>query len=228
MRLLRNTRERYLSRLQPRLAGLRHVQAVTAMRQAVLLQPKLAHAHYNLALLYGDLHWADLMLTHQKEYLRLLKEMGPAPGETTTQFANRVVSLEAEAKLLEEQIKGIEENLLGKVATMKVVNRAREARKVGLGGLALQLLLDSDVATYGPAGLELEYELLLFAGRAQELKAWSEPEHISKIGPSTYYWYQTLLDAALGDYAQANADLFALFPAPRGSEKRKRPSPTVT
>lgn len=163
------------------------------------------------------------MLTHQKEYLRLLKEMGPAPGETTTQFANRVVSLEAEAKLLEEQIKGIEENLLGKVATMKVVNRAREARKVGLGGLALQLLLDSDVATYGPAGLELEYELLLFAGRAQELKAWSEPEHISKIGPSTYYWYQTLLDAALGDYAQANADLFALFPSAERIGETKTP-----
>ena len=37
---------------------------------------------------------------------------------------NRVVPLEAEAKLLDEQIKGIEENLLAKVATMKVVNRA--------------------------------------------------------------------------------------------------------
>ena len=116
---------------------------------------------------------------------------------------------------MEEKIKEIEADFEKKFPNMKVLDRVQEAINAGMGGLALKLLLESDVAGFGAAGMDKEMELLLFSGHAREVKEWSDPEHIEKIGRYTFFWYQTMLDAALGDYAMADEDLIALFPQPR-------------
>ncbi len=212
MRLQRNTHERFLSRIQPRLSRLRHVQAVTAFRQAALLQPSSIEAQRNLVLLYGDLHWVDLTLKHHQEFLRLTRKSGLLPGESTDQFNDRMAKLEGESAQMEVRIKEIEADFEKKFPNMNVLDRVQEAINAGMGGLALKLLLDSDVAGFGAAGMDKEMELLLFSGHAREVKEWISPEHIEKIGQYTLFWYKTMLDAALGDYRLADDDLIALFP----------------
>lgn len=113
---------------------------------------------------------------------------------------------------MEVRIKEIEADFEKKFPNMNVLDRVQEAINAGMGGLALKLLLDSDVAGFGAAGMDKEMELLLFSGHAREVKEWISPEHIEKIGQYTLFWYKTMLDAALGDYRLADDDLIALFP----------------
>jgi hypothetical protein len=220
-----HTRERFLAEYDPRLARLRHVQAVTAFRQAVALQPNSVLAHQRLDLLYGSLRWVDLMLKHRKEYLRLSREKGPLPGESAENFEKRLEPQERLLRVNEEEVKKEENKLKESFPNLKVMDRVSAALQIGLGGLAIEVLLASDRAGFGKEGVKMELELLLFAGRAQEVRAWSSPEHIHLIGKNTFYWLQALVDAALGDYQKADTDLLTLFPAERVVERTTTPIP---
>src|SRR5262249_46295184 len=70
--LLRDTtRERSAEGMLPPLVQVRHVQIVTALEQAVRLNPDLEGAHYELKFLYGQRNHLDVALEHQKEELRI-------------------------------------------------------------------------------------------------------------------------------------------------------------
>jgi Tetratricopeptide repeat len=206
-----NSYERYLSLRQPQLVKLRLVQAVTAFQQTILLQPNSPQAHFRLATLYGQLDIIDLHVKHFKEHLRLLKDRGRKPGETEKEFADRRAPLENLLQPREKQLQEIEAKLKESWANKKVLDRAQEARQVGLGGLALDILLDSDAAAFGTQGLILELELLQLTGRARELSEWGKP-YINQLGRSSYFWTQAFLNASMGDYDEADKDLAELFP----------------
>ena len=58
---------------------------------------------------------------------------------------------------------------------MRVADRAALAMQKGLAGKARDLLLESDLAAFGPQGMELELELLLRTGRARDVRDWTDP-----------------------------------------------------
>ena len=93
---------------------------------------------------------------------------------------------------------------------MRVNDQALTAIQAQLGGLALEILLESDLGTFGPDGMSLELDLLLQTGRAASVQEWSNKEQIYQIGAPRYYWFQTLAHASLGDYNQAEDDLLDL------------------
>src|SRR5262249_33439563 len=65
---------------------------------------------------------------------------------------------------------------------------------------------------FGNTGLALELNLLLSAGRIQEVLSWSEDvkeEQVKGINPITFYWLRALGHAGAGQYARADSDLAA-------------------
>jgi tetratricopeptide (TPR) repeat protein len=209
-RLLTRTRERYLSKRFNQLNQLRYTQAVTAFHQALKIQPDLPEAHWSLALLYRHRGWEDLSLKHQKEYLRLTRASGPAHGESEQAFSAHITGLQNSLQQREEMLQQVEAKVRASIANMRVIDQASTAFQARLGGLALKILLESDLGTFGPDGMALELELLLQTGRAGSVQEWSEKEQIYEIGADSYYWFQTLAHASLGDYQQAEDDLLEL------------------
>ena len=97
------------------------------------------------------------------------------------------------------------------------------ALELGLAGRARELLLESDVAAFGPRGMALELELLLRTGRASEVRDWTDPEQQEALGTS-YHWLRAQALAASGDYALAEEECeeLARTVAPGGQDAAER------
>src|SRR5207247_4203755 len=63
---------------------------------------------------------------------------------------------------------------------------------------------------FGSEGTELELDLLLRTGRAEDVRDWSAAELKGALGTARYHWLRTQALAALGDYAAADAELTEL------------------
>jgi tetratricopeptide (TPR) repeat protein len=197
LRLLHDTRERDWSRRLPELAQLRYAQASAALHQAVTLAPNLAQAHLHLSRLYSNMGYLDLVLEHQKTYLELTQA---APGSSE----ERDRLLEVNRRLAREVEKRRSE-YTSSSAGRAVLDRAVLALSKGLAGQARDLLLESDVAAFGPRGMALELELLLRTGRAREVRDWTAPEQEATLG-TPYHWLRAQALAATGDYALAEEE----------------------
>lgn len=99
---------------------------------------------------------------------------------------------------------------------LRVLDRAILAFQKGLGGKARDLLLESDLAAFGPQGMAMELELLLRTGRAREVVEWTGPEQEPALGPASYHWLRAQALAALGDYAGAEEECDQLAAVGRG------------
>jgi tetratricopeptide (TPR) repeat protein len=209
LRLARKTRERVWEAQMTHLARLRLVQAAAALNQAVALQPDLLQAHADLVSLYQGQGLKDLALKHLKEMLRLSR----ARGSRLDGLAERVRALEVEVSRLRDNYEVNAGNLKG-------LERARLAVERGLPGTALEVLLGlTDVAgAAGPAGVQLELELLLTAGRVREVREWVTEDYRKLLGPEVYEWVQAQVAAACGDYDRADASLDLVRIAPQGGD----------
>jgi tetratricopeptide (TPR) repeat protein len=206
LRLLRDTRERAWGQRMPKLVQLRRAQAAAALHRAVSLQPDLAPAHLSLGQLYQEMGYLDLTLKHLRAYFKLaqkarrksdLDELGQ---EQEARFAQQLDRLAREVETREQ--KHDDES-----AGARLFDRASLALEKGLAGKALNLLLESDVAVFGAPGMRMELDLLLNTGRAKEVKAWTDPQQKSSLGPASYHWLRTRALAATGDYALAREEL---------------------
>jgi tetratricopeptide (TPR) repeat protein len=218
--LPRQTMERQFGDTLVMLSQLRNVQAISALRNAVLLDPDKGLAHFWLAVLMGRSGFRDLQLKHFTEFVRWSRRMGPLPGESEEQFNERVKGLEDRNKELEKLVKDNQLNYEVRSEKLKVFQKAQMAMRMGLGEKALQVLLESDDLEFGIDGARLELELLLSMGRLEDLREqlWPKdeklreqreqmPETLNKqMGIGTYERYRFLLAAAEGDYDEA--DLF--------------------
>lgn len=206
----RKTRERGRRHRIPLLGRLRAIQASAAFNQALLVDPDLLEAHAGLATLYQSMGQLDLQLRHMKEVLRLQRAHGCPRGETLQEWEQRLASLQDELTQLEEQHQRIENNYEINAANLKIIDRAHAAQIRGLGGKALDILLKSDAATFGPRGVQMELDLLLTTGRVADARAWMMPEHKQTLGMKTYLVDRLLLAAACGDYERADEELAEL------------------
>jgi hypothetical protein len=234
--LLRNeTCERSNENLLPPLAQLRHVQIVTALEQAVRLNPDLEAAHHELTRLYGERNYLDKALEHQKEELRLIGRFGARSGESDEEFADRRELYEKDTAKLVDVVEGQRKTFVAASRTLQGgrLPEANLALRLGLARQALEeILLPFPADVLGAAGLQKELELLLMQGRAEEVRSnLSEealrdaknqalyytllpprsgdgsPLYVSFYDFPAYGWLHVLQAAALGDYSQAREEL---------------------
>jgi hypothetical protein len=218
LRLLHATRERawgdnQLPENLPKLVQLRRVQASAALNQAVSLKPGFAQAHLNLYHLYAEMSgtevgFLDLALQHLRAYVKVLREDGPPPGMTADQFHDQQVQIEDELSQLVKEVEKRDNLFEVASAGWKVGDRAMKALQMGLAGKARDLLLESDIAAFGPKGMGMELELLLRSGRPKDVWHWTgelSPENKALLGES-YYWMRIQALAASGDYALAQQE----------------------
>jgi hypothetical protein len=188
----------------PGVRRLRFVQAAAAFRQALALDPGHAAAHLGLANVFLQQGFLDLAADEFRAYERYAGKEG-LPAEAAADLSRAVA----------ERRRATEAN----AANLSVLDRARLAARNNLPGLALDTLLRSDVAGFGPAGTALEFDLLLAAGRLRDAREWLTPEHRAAIGPQAYDWLKVQAAAAAGDYSEAADTLRAQAAGPpRGPE----------
>jgi hypothetical protein len=247
---LRNrTCERTGEGMLPPLVLLRHVQIVTALEQAVRLDPDLEAARDELAYLYGEHNYLDRALDHRREIARRSRA-GSFPGESAEAWANRRELQAAYTAKLEEVVEHQRDAYA--IGSRRLqgerLPQARLALKQGLARQALEdVLLPCPADLLGAAGMELELELLLNLGRADEVRAIlndkmfrdssSGLSYLDLPAPTTaerttlytipyhwpaYEWLQALQAAAVGDYIQARAALSSIRSGLRSANQRIR------
>jgi tetratricopeptide (TPR) repeat protein len=216
------------------LAEVRYVQTVTALVQAVILEPDLAAGHGILARLFQERGYLDLALRHRRAELELARRAGPLPGEDGEAFAGRLEGLEEALREIEATVMTAENRFVVHSDTLAAdpLARARLAVSLGLAGKALdEVLLRSHPDLYGIEGLRLLLELLLRTGRAADARDLLDREELqgnpdslgaydlpgrSRDGRHWTYrfpacvWFDLCQAAAAGDYNRASGVLQAL------------------
>jgi tetratricopeptide (TPR) repeat protein len=211
----------------PPLAMLRHVQTVTALENALLLNPGLGPAHEYLTQLYRERRCLDAAVEHQRAALALARRSGPLPGESDEAFAARLEQTERQVREQEHRVQDLR-NLFA-VRSGELGDDARKkallARDLGLARQALDVVRSSQALLFGPEALELEATLLLTLGRAEEVRQFLGDEDIrknrDKLGVTVvpappplreyrfpaYAWLAACQAAAVGDYDLAEEQI---------------------
>src|SRR4029077_5217739 len=125
---------------------------ITALTQAVTLNPKLAYAHEELARLYSEMKYDDLALRHRDAFLALIRKAGRSPREEPGAFAQRIERLEQSVDLLRNRVQDSENRFAVRTQSLKgdPLARARIAVEFGLVGKAIDdVLLRSHQDLYG-------------------------------------------------------------------------------
>jgi tetratricopeptide (TPR) repeat protein len=206
LHLFRSTRERAWAQRMPQIAQLRFAQASVALNRAVALKPNLAQAHLDLALLYKEIDYFDLAVQHGHAHAKLVREAGPPPGVSAVQFREERARAEEELSRWDKSLEQQQKALAAESAGARVLDRATAAFRRGLAGNALDILLESDVAAFGPQGMALELDLLLMSGRVSDVRDWTSAEQVASLGEASYHWLRARALAALGDYVGAKEE----------------------
>jgi hypothetical protein len=222
------TIERGLRNEFPLLEQLRKVQTVVALKRAVRLKPDLQQAHELLADVFLESRAYDLALPHAQEGTRLNKQAGPLPHESADEFAARIERLTTIEQQLGKQVRDLLNLADTQSFELGAYGKAGFAESNGLPGYALQQLLSSSYAEFGREGAILELFLLLHVGRSEDFREILKPEYEPVLGSFNYYWMQTLLAAADGNYDQANEHLRLLVELPSDSAANVRPAGSST
>jgi tetratricopeptide (TPR) repeat protein len=215
VRLLHDTRERAWRGRLPELDQLRRAQATAALHQALSLKPDLAQAHFHLGTLYRDMGYLDLALKHLQAFFERTEEGATLPGPSGELLREQWALEEKQFGRLSETVAKLEQAYASESATLRVFDRATLAMRLGLAGKARDLLLESDIAAFGPQGMNLELELLVTTGRSKQVREWTEPVHKASLGAKAYHWLRLQAAAALGAYAAAEKECAQLVLATR-------------
>ena len=182
----------------PLLVQIRTIQAISAYQQALLLSPGLESARLKLVEYYQAMGYKDLMLQQLQEILERQQVSASVREQRRTDL-----------QTFAREVRELEKKFALDSTDLKVLERARLALKLGLAETSLKILLASDVAAFGGAGLNLELRLLLETGRWKQVRDWLEPGHENLLGTSLYYQIRAKVAAASGDYDRADQDLHA-------------------
>jgi tetratricopeptide (TPR) repeat protein len=215
---LGNTREKLWTEHFPRFGRMRTVQAVAAYQYAVRLQPDLVEAHSRLVGHFDAMGFKDLALKHRKEVLKYLRRQ-QARLPHGTQLAGQLTQLKKIVYDQEQDLENVKKDFEINSVNLKAVDRARLAGRMGLAGMALEILLESDVAGFGTRGMDLELKLLLITGQTEKVRLWMEPRQEELL--DAYHWNKLQLAAAIGNYADADGELDFLAKI-RGLEKNSQ------
>jgi hypothetical protein len=237
--LLRNsTCERSNEGLLPPLSKLRRAQIITALEQALRLDPGLEAAHHELAYLHGEYGYLDLAFEHRQQERPLSRQAGLRTGETSEEFADRLELLEKDTAKLEKSVQERTQAYSSGAHAFKGGQMAEAglALRLGLARKALdEVLMKTPAEVLGPAGMQLEMELLLNMGRAEEVRTilndagfraskqglgYYEIESPRRTDGSPLYtipylwpayeWLHAVESASVGDYGLAREEVRAI------------------
>jgi hypothetical protein len=153
-----------------------------------------------LGRLYQRVGYLDLALVE----LRAYRATAGRAGADDSREAVPDAELDALARVVDRQ----QSEFAAESSRTRVADRARSAAQRGLAGEARKILLTSDVSAFSSEGAELELELLLRTGRAEDVRDWSGAGGLKEaLGTDTYHWLRTQALAALGEYAAADDEL---------------------
>ena len=214
-----DTLERNWGANLPGLTQLRKVQAARAFAEAARLAPDLAEVHLRLGMQYREFGYLDFALEQLRKHEEIMAQMGPPPrvdpGEYLRQMrenSKQLDAMEAEVKLRRDQWHKESDGL-------RVYDRVRSAMGFGLAREALMMLLASDVAAFGTNGLQLEIQLLLFTGAADQVEKWTESDILNSVNTNQFHWSRVQALAALGQYGSARGECQSLaFPLEKVAE----------
>jgi hypothetical protein len=215
LRLRRQTRERALSPAFITLDHVRRIQALTALRHAVRLDPGMEIGHELLAGLYSEIGYEDLSLEHVRALVKLLDasraEASRSAGKADATAKRRFEHWENLEKQLARQVRDAQ--LALRAEDLDVVAKARIALRHGLPGQALAVL-DTDVSSIGRDGMLLKLDLMLHTGQTHDVRdvleaILSSPDNQHR-DQSDFRWLHVYLSAATGDYAEADRGLARL------------------
>ena len=203
LRLAQATRERVWRYQLPVFDRIRQLQAITAFQQSIALRPDSPAAHGRLARIYRNHGNLDLALHHLDALVKLTEARGPRPGETPEAAREALASLKQERDALAKDVHQREVTCETGKGNRRTLDQAREAVRLGLTGLAIRTLLASDASEFGTEGVRLELELLLWAGRARDVRAWLDPNLEASLGAATYHEMRGCLATVEGNYQEA-------------------------
>lgn len=215
--LWNRTREQYLARGSPVLAGIRRTQIATAFNRALRLAPPVGlavEAHAALAEHFATLGYLDREVRHREALVAAAESGGPNPGEQAKNFEDRLKRLRDMAsqrrKLWERQDNDYEVRAVNK----PIMQKAELARERGLADKAISVLASAerleDLQSPGRGGVpgrNLLLELLLNTGQAEEAAELLRPEGRvpNEAALASELWFHVRHAAAVGDYALADA-----------------------
>jgi hypothetical protein len=225
------TRERNINAMVTPARELRRVQTIVALNRAVRLNPELEAAHGLLAEQYQNV-FVDLTLEHREAQLKLMMAQLSglaARGESGPDFEtakNNMQGLQNEVQRLLGLKKQLEDQFELTSANKLPAQRAEIARQHRLGDAALKAAREhlqqmkdgsAEPGTVAP-GMELAIRLLIDMGEIDEARVLVEGGGRDMLSQSrdpslpvapqdAGDWYRVLIDAASGDYADADATL---------------------
>ncbi len=198
--VLFDSRERVWISEFKQLRELRQAQAATALHRAVRLsKTPVPKAHRLLSLMYRRIGYLDLCLDHLTA--ARAAERAAAPGAKPDADADK------DYDGLREHVRKQREQFDKEAPGLRIADRASLAGELNLHGHALDLLLKSDIAAFGAAGLKQQLELMIRTGRADQVVEWTTPEQSDAVGPRSYHWLRAQAFAGLGDYTSADLEL---------------------
>jgi tetratricopeptide (TPR) repeat protein len=237
--------ERPLSKANPLLANVRHIQTVTALEQALRADPGSETAHQLLARVYRQHGYLDVALDHRREALRLTRRAGPRPGESRPEFERRLLRGEQETQALERPVREHETRFADFAAgsSADAVGRARVALRLGLARRALDdILSQASPVLLESGGIQLQLEVALQLGRIEEIRdvildpRWEGdkanlgvmeipapplPGYPKVYRLPAYPWLRLCWAAAAGDYDRAEAELHEILRQVEGWRRRQ-------
>jgi len=215
-RLEENTSERTWGAIT---GPMRTPQMTTAYQHAITLEPGFWQAHERLARAFGKMDYKDLALEHWQQVYRR-RAIRPAQGESREQFQKRLQVVKQKIDELDDQVQSARDRLEANSASLRVVDRAHMAGRLGLTGHSLNVLLKSDLAAFGERGMAVELGLLLNTGQADTVKDWLVPTHEELLGSYSYHLIKGRMEAARGDLAEAERSLTDTVNPRRGAPRR--------
>ncbi len=207
LHLMHNSRERVWRNDLPSLAHIRRIQAACAFHQSLLLHPDRIQPHTDLYVLYRDMDLLDLALHHARQVLHLMQTRGEFTGESQETWSQRLRRMEEVVRRLDEEVQRRLNKYELEAARRSVLEQAVLAQEYGLGRKALDILLASDVAVFGPRGTEMELDLLLTSGRIRDARRWMAPDQGIDLSSDSYHRFRILVAAADGDYRTCEEEL---------------------
>lgn len=208
------TEERMLKVAESELAKIRRTQIVSGLQDCLRFQPAprvAADAHVTLAAIFNQLGYLDVAEHHLREYLTLLKQLGPMPGEKPADFGQGIERITKELGELEGEVQRRLNEYHVNAASKQPLEKVRMALDRGLVETAVTTLKDeAPREVKGANDLAIISELarrLLDLGRldeARELLLPDTEEFGDKQVPPYYLNHYVRLAAARGDYALAD------------------------
>lgn len=203
LKLLLESQERIGNREFKQLRELRQAQAAAALYRAIELSPTPSiRAHELSAQMFGLIGYLDLSLQHREAARAARARLDPnaKPDAASEKSYERVKDEVTQRRAAyEKESEGL-----------RVVDQARAADQLNLPGLALELLLKSDISEFGITGLKLQLELMVRTGRAAAVIEWTAPEQRDAVGFRNYHWWRAQAFAGFGDYRSAEFELIAI------------------